>query len=371
MNLALVELRRRPGNFATATAILALIATLLLLLGGLLDGLLSGATSAVRGLGADVIVYSSTSENSFPRSRIDADTASSIASLDGVSGVGGLGVTQLGARIPGKGPRDLADVALFGYEVSPGGVPEAPGDGEGYADRRLKASGVKRGDVLRLGPSRSPIKVIGWVEDLEYAGQATLWVNTGTWRSTLNANRPGSRMDAGAVQALVVTAGPGLTPSKLASRIDRVTEGATSSLTTQEAIDAIPGVEEQQSTFGQIIGVTVVIAVIVVGLFFALLTVERVGLYGVLKAIGATSGRLFAGLITQALAVTAIASALAMAAAVIMAAAVPDGAVPFRLDPARAASNIVNLLLAVVIGCAFSLRRVLRVDPASAIGSGT
>ena len=67
---------------------------------------------------------------------------------------------------------------------------------------------------------------------------------------------------------------------------------------------AIPGVEDQQSTFNQIIGVTVAIAAVVIALFFALLTVERAALYGVLKALGARSSTIFAGLIAQAVTIT-------------------------------------------------------------------
>ena len=61
--------------------------------------------------------------------------------------------------------------------------------------------------------------------------------------------------------------------------------------------------------FNQIIAVTIVIALVVVALFFALITIERTALYGVLKALGASSGTLFAGVLLQALVVTAIASA--------------------------------------------------------------
>ena len=74
MKLALRELRRQPGRFVTATVILTLIASLLMLLGGLLDGLLTGATSAVLAQRGELIVYSDTAEDSFPRSRIASDT---------------------------------------------------------------------------------------------------------------------------------------------------------------------------------------------------------------------------------------------------------------------------------------------------------
>ena len=64
-----------------------------------------------------------------------------------------------------------------------------------------------------------------------------------------------------------------------------------SNLSRAAASDAIGGVKQQGPVFNQIIGVTLVIAVVVVALFFALLTVERAGLYGVLKAIGAARAR--------------------------------------------------------------------------------
>ena len=136
-----------------------------------------------------------------------------------------------------------------------------------------------------------------------------------------------------------------------------------------EAADAIGGVKQQRSVFNQIIGVTLAIAVVVVALFFALLTVERVGLYGVLKAIGARSRTLFAGVVAQAAVVALIAAAIGAGVrgrarrrrcrrAPSRTSSCPAGSssAPWRSCSQRSS------------GSAFSLRRVLRVDPASAIG---
>ena len=123
MRLALRELRRRPARFVTATIILTLVAVLVMFLGGLLDGLIRSSTDAVRAQDGDLIVYSSTSQASFLRSRIDADTRATVADVDGVGEVGGIGLVQLGARVPGNGPRDLAATALFGYELAPSVCP--------------------------------------------------------------------------------------------------------------------------------------------------------------------------------------------------------------------------------------------------------
>lgn len=372
MNVAVTELRRRPGRFVTATVILTLLATLLLLLGGLLDGLINGATSAVAGQRGDVIVYSSTAEQSFLRSRITPEQRAEVESVDGVEAVGGLGVVQLGARVPGNDERDLADVALFGYEIAPDGVPaDPPAAGTAYADRTLEAEGIREGMTIEVGPARTPIEIVGWVDDLVYSGQGTLWSSADTWRETVNANRPDAGVGDGVFQALIVQAASSESADQLATAVDEATDGTTDSLTLPDAVEAIPGVKEQRGTFNQIIGVTLVIAVVVVALFFALLTVERTGLYGVLKAIGATSGRLFGGVVLQAVVVTAIAAAIGTGLAVLLEILIPPGTIPYTLLPGRIVSSVLFLLVAAVVGCAFSLRRVLRIDPASAIGSAS
>ncbi|MEY2959725.1 MAG: hypothetical protein RLZZ01_2293 [Actinomycetota bacterium] len=365
MKLALRELVRRPGRFVTATAILTLIAILLMFLGGLLDGLIATSTGAVRAQSGDTIVYSDTSRSSFLRSRIEPGVRASIESTAGIDEVGGLGVVLIGARVPGNGPRELADVALWGYELPPNGVPTPPASGEAYADDVLRSDGVELGDELLLGPARTPVTVVGWVSDTSFNGQGGLWTDLATWRDVLLANRPGAGLADGVVQALVVS-GPG-TPGQTAASVTR-TPGVTA-LSIDEAVDAIPGVTEQRTTFNQILGVTVVIALVVIALFFALLTVERTSLYGVLKAIGARSGTLFLGLVVQAVAVVAVASVIAGAAVVVLDLVIPPGSIPLSISAARIVTSLVSLLVAAVVGCAFSLRRVLRVDPASALGS--
>lgn len=367
MRIALREMRRRPGRFGAAAAILTLIAVLLMFLGGLLDGLTAGNTGALRAQQADLIVYSATSRDSLVRSRIDPAVRRQVAGAPGVERAGGLGSVQLGARIAGKGPRDLVPVVIFGYDRAPHDLPSPPPPrGEVIADEVLRGEGVAAGDTIRLGPARTPVRVTGFATDTRFNGQASVWGSLETWRAVLNANRPGGRVGPGVVQALAVDARGN--PDEVASAIDGATNGATSTLTTEEAIDAIPGVSAQRSTFNQIIGVTIVIAIVVVALFFALITIERMPLYGVLKAIGARSRTLFGGVLLQAVVVTVVACAIGAAAALALDAAIPAGGIPFVATPARLLSSVAFLLLAAVIGCAFSLRRVLRVDPATAIG---
>lgn len=363
MWLALRELRRRPNRFAVATVVLVFLSVLLLLLGGLLDGLYLGSTGAIRAQRADAIVYSSTARDSFLRSRVDGAVRARVEAAAGVEAVGGLGFTLLGASVPGED--DLADVAVSGYELAPHGVPDPPPAGHAWADRRLQDAGVEVGDTLLVGPAATPLVVDGWVDDVSYLLQGGLWVDLATWRAVQNANRPDAFVPDDVVQVLVAR-GSGDLPTA----IDAATDGATSTLTRDGAVAALPGVREQRSTFNAIIGSTLAVVLAVVGLFFSLLTLERTGLYGVLKAIGSSTSRLFSGIAAQAVIVAVVAFVVGSALALLADALLP-AEVPLQLTPARFAFTFVALVVAAVLGSAISLRRVTRIDPASAIGSSS
>ncbi len=169
-------------------------------------------------------------------------------------------------------------------------------------------------------------------------------------------------------QALVVRSGDS-DPAGIVELINATRPDQVAAYTISDAVDQIPGVTEQRATFNQILAVTVVIALVVIALFFALLTVERTALYGVLKAIGARSRTIFAGLVIQATAVTSIAAVVAAVTVTVLDLLIRPGSIPLALSAGRIVFSVAALLAAAVAGCAFSLRRILRVDPASALGS--
>ncbi len=363
MKLAWRELRRAPGRFFTAGTILTLLAVLLMFLGSLLDGLLSQASQGVAIQDGDAIVFSAASHGSFIRSRIDGQTQMAISTIEGITDSGGLSVVLLGGRIPGTGEREVSNVAVWGYELAPRGVPAPPPSGHAWADRALEADGLEIDDTIMVGPARTPVIIDGWVENTSYHGQPGLWANLATWHEVIVANRPGARLADDAVQAVVIRG-----ESAGINHINTQLGDTVSALTVDETVAAIPGFTAQQSTFNQIQGVTIMIALVVAALFFALLTVERIPLYGVLKAIGSRSRTLFIGLVFQAIVVTISASLIAAVAVIAIDAVIPPGSVPLAVSPVRLLFSAVLLIAAAAVGCGFSLRRILRVDPASALG---
>lgn len=367
MKLGLLELRRKPGRFSIAGASLVLLTVLLLFLGGLLDGLYLGSTGLLRSQPGDLVVYSSDARDSLIRSRIDPEVRTLVDGVDGVARTGGLGVALVGGEVEGKD--DLVNLSVSAFELPVDGMPAevALGPDEAYADRSLEAYGVRVGETVGVGPERTPITVIGWVDDTDYLQQGGFFVVPDTWRAVLAAARPDANLPPGTFQALVVELAEGADPGAVAAAIDAATDGATSTLTRSEAVQALPGIKEQDSTFSAIIYVTLFVAGLVMALFFALLTLERIGLYSVMKAIGASTRQIFGGVVAQAVVVALVSFAIGAVAMWLLTFVLP-ASIPVAVLPARGVQIAIGLVVMSALGAAISLRRVVRADPASAIG---
>ncbi len=366
MRLAVRELLRRPGRFAVVGGALTVLVLLLLFLGGLLDGLYLNSTGAVRTLDADGIVFSDDARQSFLRSEVTAETQEEIDGVDGVAGTGGLGFALLGVAVPGED--EVVDGAVIGYELPSAELPDPPAPGEAWADRQLADEGAEVGDEVLVGPAEVPLTIAGFVDDTNYLQQGALWVEPDTWRQVLAENRPDAVLAEGSFQALVVRVADGADAGVvLAAFVDDT--ATTETLDEAETIEAIPGIVEQNATFSAVIYVTVFIAGLVIALFFALLTLERLGLYSVLKAIGGSSRTLVAGLVVQSVVVAAGAFVLGGLLTLGLLQVVPDG-IPLQVEPSRAATTFALITVAAVVGALVSLRRIVRIDPAAAIGAG-
>jgi putative ABC transport system permease protein len=152
----------------------------------------------------------------------------------------------------------------------------------------------------------------------------------------------------------------------VAAAIDAATGGKTQTVTRSFAVDSLPGIKQQRSTFNAIIDTTFFVAALVVALFFVLLTIERLGMYAVFKAIGASSGQIFGQVVLQAVVITVVSFVLGALLALAVASAIPPQ-VPLQLSAGRAIEVVVGLVVMSTLGSAISLRRVVRIDPATAI----
>ena len=361
MRVALRELWRRPGRFLPVGGALILLVLLLLVLGGFLDGLTLSQTGSYRAQSGHLFLLAPDADLQLSRSRLPLATAEQLARLDGVADVGGLGTTTTTASAGG----DLQDVVVIGYELGTDVLPAPPGSGEVVVDRQLaRVADVAVGDTLAVGPDETELTVSGFVDDVSQ-GSPTLWTSLPTWRAVATAAAPTGALPDDVVPALVVEPADDAGLDALAARIEDIAQ--VQAATADEVIDALAVVQQQAATFQGIIGVTFVVTLLVVALFFALLTLERARIHAVLKAMGARTGDLVAGVAAQAVVVATGALLLGGALALGFVAVLPPD-LPVRIVPGRALIVAGGTLLTALAGGLFTLRRLLRIDPAQALG---
>lgn len=368
MSLAVKELLRQPGRFVPVGVALTLLVILLVVLGGFLDGLELNQTGAYRAHEGRLLVFDAEADTQIQRSRISQAQATAIATMEGVAAVGQLNLAATTVSPDSSGAAQIEDVILFGYDEPTDVIPAPPGERAAVVDAALAdLIPVDDGDTLLVGPGGQQVTVDGITDDLTQ-GAPTLWLSTSAWREIVAAGDPTVLPPRGTFQALVVTpAGKDVgDQERLARRIQTAVSGVVVA-TPEEVIDSLEVVQAQSSTFAGIIAVTFAVTLLVVALFFALITLERVGLYAVLKAVGARSADLVVGISVQAVLVSVMALAVGMAASLAFVAVLPPD-LPIRLTAPRLGLIVLGTVVTALVGSLFTLRRILSIDPAEAIG---
>lgn len=362
MGIAIKELIRQPGRFVSVGGALTMLVVLLVVLGGFLDGLELNQTGAYRAHEDRLLVFSDQSELLIERSRVDPVYAEQLAAADGVAAVGALNKV---ASTASDSDGEIVDIVLFGYDLPTDVIPAPPVDGGAVIDKALAdRNGIAAGDTILVGATSEPVVVSQIVDDLSQ-GSPTVWLSTERWRGVVQSGNPAALLPEGVNQALVVEPSVDTEIGDLAETLGDLDGVAVA--TSDEAIDALPVVQQQSSTFQGIIGVTYVVTLLVVALFFALIVLERVDLYAVLKALGARTSDLLAGISAQAIGVSVVALVLGFGLSVAFVGLLP-AELPVRLVPARLLQTAAGVLITALLGSLFTLRRILRIDPAEAIG---
>jgi predicted lysophospholipase L1 biosynthesis ABC-type transport system permease subunit len=348
-------------------AILGLLALLLLFPSSILDGIVQESTAALRNAPADLVVYTRQANGVMARSRIEPDVRARIDAVPGTARVATFDVFPFSATAQGvAGPLGLA---LTASNEALGG--RAPGPGEAIADRSLHDRlGINEGTQILLGPVKVPVTVVGFSSGSNLFFASGMVVHKSTWLAAFGRNEsdPGAAAAAenAASQAVLITLDKGADPKQVAAAVDEATGGVTQTMTRDGAVRSMPGIEQQEATFGYMRAITLTVALVVVALFLSFMTLERAPLYAAMKAIGASSRQLYVALVAQVLLITA--AAVTSAALITFALTRIPADMPTVMKPGRVFETTTALAVTAVVGSGLSLRRVVNVDPADAIG---
>jgi putative ABC transport system permease protein len=377
--LALKEMWRNKGRFLLVSLVIALITLLVLFVAALAEGLGNGNREYLSKLNADLLVYQSKSDLLISASRIPRSQLGNLRRVAGVADVGSIATANVTLILP-AGTEPLK-VSMLGIEPGrPGEPPVAAGHSLTTLDAKdvivdrnvvLRAH-VQLGDTLTLRVTQGTsdqfytLRVAGLTDSEQYSLQPSIFVPYFTWdrvrpKSDAEVSNPSQVFNVAAVK-LVDPAEADAVRQRIEAEVLN-----TEVTTIPKAIEAVPGYTAQQSTI-QTQGIfTMLIGVLVIGGFFQIQVLQKVGQIGVLKAIGASNPIVAASSIVQIILTTVLGVGIGGLGTYLLSLSFPP-TVPIVFNGQASAVAVVALLFIGPVGGLVSIRYAVRIEPLKALG---
>lgn len=371
MFLALKELLHNKLRFTMIGLIIVLIAWLVFILSGLGNGLSTLSAATIKNWEAEHVVYENGAGATFSKSLISESLQSDIEAQPNVEAVAPFSQAVI-AVLPVDGvveDEEKTDAALLGIEAGTFLEPEIvegkaldPSIKNGVIGNiTLKDQGYAIGDVLAIDGSEMEVQITGFVKDETFNHLPALFANMDFVREYKYA-APGSNNGVeDAVNAFAVL-GQDVDPDAMASNIDGIEVVKKSA-----AINGMPGYTAENGTIMMMLAFLIVISAFVIAVFFYVLTIQKTQQFGVMKAMGASNGFIAKAIVSQVFVISFIAILVGVGLTYLTAMAFPEG-MPFNLDPTLVVTYAIVLLVISVGSSLFSVSRISKIDPLTALG---
>ena len=338
---------------------------LVLVLDGIFAGAMRQVNAYMRNSPADVFVAQKDVRTMhMTQSALPPETVDQVRGVDGVAWAEGLRFTT--SIVESGGGRELTSY-VFGYDTTTGrGGPRrvaagrAPGPGEVLVDDvAADELGVDVGDAVSILGAPTPLRVSG------LSTEGTNIVNTTVYIRSYDF----AALRGDTFAYVLVGAEPGVDADTLAQRVGGALPDTTVQTRAEFARHEANVVRDMAADVMKIVTVIgFVIALAVIGLTLFTATLAKLREYGILKALGAGTGRLAATVAAQA--AWSVGLGLAVAVAASMAIGAVIGAATPNVQVAIETTSVIRTgagaLVVGALAALLPLRRVLRVDPATA-----
>ena len=356
MFLALNEIMHSKLRYALVAGVMFLIAYLVFFLTGLAYGLAQDNRTAVDKWEADSIVLSKDANSNLGMSMITKKTAEEVeggkvAYLAQTPGV----VTSKDSTDEGK-----INVSFFGIDKDQFIMPKLVegkafnNDDEAIGDISLKEEyGLAVGDTVKLSGSDKTFKLTGFTDHAKFNVSPVLYTTINAYQQIRFEKEDTS--ENARINAIVVR-----------GKINDLPEDLEQ-IKISKFINELPGYNAQVLTFGFMIGFLIVIAAIVIGIFIYVLTMQKINIFGVMKAQGITGGFIARSVVAQTFILSFVGILLGLVGTVGTSLVLPD-AVPFQSNWLFFGVISLLMLVVAVLGALFSVRTIVKIDPLKAIG---
>lgn len=354
MFLAWNEIIKNKLRFTLIIGVLMLVAYLVFFLSGLANGLASLNREAVDKWDADAIVVTEESDQSLTQSSFAADLVGGIEA-DETAVLGQLNaIAQTGDQ--------KANVSIFGIDSGEFIMPEVTegiaftSGNEVIAGDSLKDDGFGLGDMLSLSSTEEKLEIVGFTDEARFNAAPVLYTDLETFEQ-VKFGEETAGTDSQISGVVVRTA-------DLAAVTD---EEELAVIETETFIESLPGYTEQSLTLNFMIYFLFVISSVIVAIFLYVLTVQKISMFGVMKAQGIPSGYLARSVIAQTAILAAIGVVVGLGLTLLTGAFLPS-AVPVSFDIPTMLIYGMILIVVAILGAVFSVLTIVKIDPLKAIG---
>ncbi|MGG3942169.1 FtsX-like permease family protein [Peribacillus psychrosaccharolyticus] len=342
MNIAWKEIKKSKIRFLILGSIVFLVSFLTLIISGLSNGLSQDNAALIKDLPDGQFYMNEHANESYNLSRIDESTQETLVNEQ-------KDAAALSIQMGFVNDADDKQHSVAFVTSTDSNLFEKVGIGEIVLDQSIEEDGIKVGDAVTNNQFGGEFIVKGFVDQKKYSHAPVAYINMENYQEIYGVKE---------MQLVFV---PG---QDNAQAIDGL-----QSFSNKEFLSTIPSYSAEQMSLNMIIWFLVVISGMLFAIFFYMMNVQKIGLYGILRALGVKTSRLFGMMWYQMFFITAIALTLSVALSQGFTTIAPEG-MPFILTLEITIQLSIIFLIIGFIGATLSGFQIRKVEPLHAIQQG-
>ena len=341
MNIAWKEIKKNKVRFSILGSIVLLVSLLTFIISGLANGLSQDNAALIKDLPSGQFYMNEDADETYNLSKINRSIQDIVMNKQKDAVAFSI---QMGFLDDASKQRSIAFVTSTDSKLF-----SNVQNGEIVLDRSLEGKGIKVGDTLTNNQYSGKFVVKGFVDQKKYSHAPVAYINIENFREMYRVEE---------MQLIFI---PG------EDSLQEIT--GLQSFSKEDFLNTIPSYSAEQMSLNMIVWFLVVISGMLFAIFFYMMNVQKIGLYGILKAIGVKTSTLFKMMWTQMFFITVIALALSVTLSQVFNFIAPKD-MPFSLTPGSTVQLSIVFLIIGFIGATLSGIQIKKVEPLQAIQQG-
>jgi len=360
MKLAWKELKHSKTKYLLIESIIILMIFMVIFLSGLANGLARAVSASIENADAKYFVVSDDAENMIGISSLQKEVLSQVSSMTS-DNVTNLNIQR--ANLNTSENKTKIDVTYFAIDTNGFLLPNIT-EGKAFSktdmqytivlDTSFQDDNIAVGDIVEDSTTGIEMTVVGFTKDEMYGHSPVGFISMDTYLAINQKTNPDfkEKHNAIAIQG---------------SDIDNIKIDGSSVVDKATIVSNIPGYLAEQLTINMIVWVLVVVSAAILGVFFYVITIQKLKQFGILKAIGMEMREITIMLTSQVLILALFGTIIGNIIAFGMASMLPSS-MPFHLEIPTVITISVVFIIVTLVTSLLSIRKVAKVDPIVIIG---